>query len=304
VHSNTPLIESLAMRGGLEAAVWLKMDALQPSGSFKNRGMGHACKMAVANGASTLLSSSGGNAGLAVAFAGRKLRVPVIVVVPSTTRSRARQLIESEGAKVIIEGDNWDQAHQYALSLEAPNVAYMHPFDNPDIWTGHATIIDEVKQAGLEPDAIVLSVGGGGLLCGVVEGVRRNGWPDIPVIAVETQGAASLHAAAEAGRHVSIEGITSIATTLGATRVCSRAFELLDEYPVRTHLVSDEQAVEGCLRFLDDHRIVVEPACGASLFAVYDGCDPLRNKRNVLVIVCGGAGTTVEQLHEWQNGFA
>ena len=85
--------------------------------------------------------------------------------------------------------------------------------------SGHASLIDEVAQAGRKPDAVVLSVGGGGLLSGVVEGLHRNGWHDVPVIAVETEGAASFRAASEAGHAVEIERISSIATSLGPS-VC------------------------------------------------------------------------------------
>ncbi len=304
LHVKTPLIKSAVMSEGLGATVWLKMEALQPSGSFKNRGMGHACRKAIEGGASGLLSSSGGNAGLAVAYSARQLGVPATVVVPRTTKPRSIELIEAEGARVIVTGDHWGEAHQHAMSLAGDDVAYMHPFDDPDIWTGHASVIDEVAQAGIEPDLIVLSVGGGGLMCGVVEGVRRNGWKDVPILAVETEGAASLHECAIQSDHVNICRINSIATSLGATRVCTRAYELLQEYPITTQTVTDEEAVDGCHRFLADQGIVVEPACGASLAAVYKGGDNLSNTSIIVVIVCGGTGVTEEQLNNWHSDFS
>ncbi len=301
LHVATPLIESLPMGKNLAGRVWLKLESCQPSGSFKNRGIGHACRVAVSKGATRLISSSGGNAGLAVAYSGRRLSVPVTVVVPSTTQPRTIELIESEGAEVIVTGANWDAAHQHATSLCSAETAYLHPFDDPNIWTGHASMIDEVAAEDLRPDIIVLSVGGGGLLCGVVEGAQRNGWEDIPIIAVETEGAASLHAAVVAGHHVAIDAIDSIATSLGATQIARRAYELLQSWPVISHIVTDRQAVEGCMRFLTDHRIVVEPACGASLHAVYQACDALAGKQSILVIVCGGVGATLEQLESWHR---
>ena len=192
---NTPLLESLPLSQLNHTRVWLKMEALQPSGSFKIRGVGHACETHYAHGARRFISSSGGNAGLAVAYAGRQLGVPVVVVVPETTSDRARQLLALEGAEVRVHGGSWAEANDLALSLLTDNDAFIHPFDDPLLWQGHATMIDEVVAAGVRPDAVVLSVGGGGLLAGVAEGLLRNGLADVPLFAVETAGMASYQAA-------------------------------------------------------------------------------------------------------------
>ena len=104
LHIDTPLVESRALSASSGRAVWLKLDALQPSGSFKLRGVGFACETHHARGARRFVSSSGGNAGLAVAYAGRQLGVPVTVVVPETTTERARELLRLEGAEVVVVG--------------------------------------------------------------------------------------------------------------------------------------------------------------------------------------------------------
>jgi len=301
IHINTPLIESLFVGKNLCAKVWLKIEALQPCGSFKARGIGYACKKYIADGAKALVSSSGGNAGLAVAYSGRRLGIPVTVVVSKTTKKRAIDLIKLEGAEVIVTGNNWDDAHSHAMTLSKNGVAYIHPFDDPIIWEGHASIIDEISNAGITPDAVVLSVGGGGLLCGVVEGLKRNNWKDIPILAVETKGADSLRAASLANKHVGIDSISSIATSLGAKKIARRAFELLNEHRIISHVVTDDDAINGCYNFLEDHRIIVEPACGASLSAVYNECDFLKDRKTIVVIVCGGVGVTMKQLEEWSR---
>lgn len=298
LHIETPLFESRALSAHAGRSVWLKMEALQPPGSFKIRGIGLACKHYVLRGATRLLSSSGGNAGIAVAYAGRRLGVPVVVVVPETTSERARALIRAEGAQLLVHGAAWHEANELAQSMLTPTDAFLHPFDDALLWQGHASMIDEVAQAGLKPDAVVLSVGGGGLFSGVVEGLRRNGWDDVPVVAVETEGAASFAGALRAGQRIELPAITSIATSLGARQVCEQAFNLAATHPVRSVVVSDRDAVAACARFLDDQRVLVEPACGAALAAVYQNVPELADRRTVLTIVCGGVTTTAAQLQQ------
>src|SRR5262249_6243699 len=141
---------------------------------------------AVAAGARRLVASSGGNAGYAVAWAGARLGVPVQVFVPRSTSARMAELVRGAGAQVDVHGDAWDDAHAHAVATLGEGDAYIHPFDHPDLWDGHATMIDEVAAAGVRPGAVVVAVGGGGLLCGVMQGMARAGWADVPVIAVET----------------------------------------------------------------------------------------------------------------------
>jgi len=127
----TPLLESRALSQRLNKSVWLKMEAMQPTGSFKARGIGHACTVYKARGARRFVSSSGGNAGLAVAYAGRKLGVPVLVVVPETTSERAKHLIAREDAEVVVHGKSWQEANEFALASRTSADAFLHPFDDP-----------------------------------------------------------------------------------------------------------------------------------------------------------------------------
>ncbi|MGA7277143.1 MAG: pyridoxal-phosphate dependent enzyme [Desulfocapsaceae bacterium] len=303
LHSNSPLLESLPLSNCAGSPVWLKLEALQPSGSFKLRGIGRACQHYVNQGARGLVSSSGGNAGIAVAYSGRKLSVPVTVVVPQSTTRRAMEAIRAEGAELVVFGESWQEAHQRAKEIGGTDRMLIHPFDDPLIWDGHATMIDEIATAGLRPDIVVLSVGGGGLLCGVIEGLHRNNLGQVPVLAVETAGAASLAASLQTGKHIEIDHISSIATSLGAKKVAQRAFEYCSNHPVVSHVVSDGEALDACLQFAGDHRLLVEPACGASLAAVYQKAPHLVGKNNILLIVCGGAGVSIAQLHQWQEGL-
>jgi L-serine/L-threonine ammonia-lyase len=301
LHIASPLLQSRPLSILSGKTVWLKYDALQPSGSFKLRGIGAVCEEYAGQGKRRFISSSGGNAGIAVAYAGRQLSVPVTVVVPETTTPRAKGLIEQEGASVIVHGASWMEANALAQSMLEHEAAFVHPFDNPTLWAGHATIIDEVAGANLPFDAVIVSVGGGGLLSGVVEGLRRNGLGDVPVVAVETAGADSLAQSVAAGARVELAAITSIATSLGAKKVCENAWEVTRSHDVRCHVVSDLEALEACDKFLHDHRILVEPACGATLAAVYSRDQSIiAGFEAPLAIVCGGATVTYEQIRAWR----
>lgn len=287
------LLERLAGR-----PVFLKLENLQPTGSFKLRGIGRFCAAAAAAGAKLFVSSSGGNAGLAAAYSARRLGVKAIVVVPRTTDARMQALISGEGAEVIVHGNGWAEADERARELVATKqAAYVHPFDHPEIWAGHATLVAELADEIDPPGCVVVSVGGGGLLAGVLEGLRARGWTDTSVVAAETEGAASLAAAVAAGRVVTLDRLDTVARTLGAPRIAQGTFDRLRAWDVRSWVVSDGSAVSACRRFLDDHRMLVEPACGAALSAVYDRAPALAAASSVVVVVCGGAGITFGELH-------
>lgn len=301
LHIQSPTLHSQPLSTRCHKHVWLKMEALQPSGSFKIRGVGAVCEAQARQGKRRLISSSGGNAGLAVAYAGRQLGLKVTVVVPQTTTARARELIELEGAQVIVEGASWAEAHAAAQAMLDTDAAFVHPFDDPVMWHGHSSMIDEVVHAGIAFDSVVLSVGGGGLLSGVAQGLQRHGLDQLPIVAVETVGADSLGQSVLQGCRVELPAITSIATSLGAKQVCAHAYELSRSRPIRPAVVSDEQAIRACFDFLDDHRVLVEPACGAALAVVYGQESVLNGLRSPLVIVCGGSAATWPQLQRWRD---
>lgn len=303
LHRETPLLESVPLGAVSGRRVFLKMENMQPAGSFKLRGIGRVCEEAAKAGATRFISPSGGNAGYAAAWSGRELAVCTTVIVPVTTSEEAKNAIASLGAEVIVSGESWKESNELALSMAAEDrsAKYIHAFDDPVMWDGHGTLIDEAAKQGPKPDAIVLSVGGGGLLCGTVAGMDRNGWGDVPVLACETEGAASFAAAVAAGEIVELKGITSVATSLGARAVAPAALELARNHRITPYVVPDKSAVAACSRFLDDHRVLVEPACGVSLSAVYENSPLLGDASTVLVVVCGGIGISAAKLRDMEQ---
>ncbi|NXI94136.1 SDSL protein, partial [Psophia crepitans] len=305
-HIVSPLLESLPLSKAAGTKVYMKLENAQPTGSFKIRGIGHHCQEAAKKGCRRFVCSSGGNAGLAAAYAAKKLGLPITVVVPSTTGPAMVRKLEELGAEVEVSGQVWDEAHRRALELaETMGWDSIHPFDHPLVWQGNASLVWELKDSlETKPDAILLAVGGGGLLAGVVAGLHQVGWRDVPVLAAETWGAHSFHEALAAGRPVSLPAITSVAKSLGAKMVAARALECAQECQVISQVVEDSEAVRAVEQFLDDERMLVQPACGAALALLYTGrLQRLQREGrlrtplgSVVVVVCGGSGIHVAQL--------
>ncbi len=296
LHVVTPTIQSIPLGQITGKSIHLKMECYQPVGSFKIRGLGRLAEHYVSQGFTRLVCSSGGNAGVAAAYCGMKLGVKVQVFLPTTSKQLFIDAIKSYGAEVIIAGDVWDEANTVALEVvQNQGAAYIPPFDHPLIWAGHSTLIDEVVAEGLYPDAIVVAVGGGGLACGVLEGMHNYGW-DCPLFTVETRGTASFKASVDAGQLVTLPKVSGIATSLAAKRVASRLFDYTKEYSIIPLVVSDEDTVIACRSFIDHHHVLLEPASGAPLSVIYQQHPALANHQKILVIVCGGIGMSLDSL--------
>ncbi|PYH47416.1 putative L-serine dehydratase [Aspergillus saccharolyticus JOP 1030-1] len=322
----TPLVESTTLSRAAGCRIFLKLENLQPSGSFKSRAMGnqilsHLRKPENAHRPVHFYASSGGNAGLAAVCAARTLGYPCTVVVPMSTKPlMVTKLRRAGAADVIQHGETFSEAGQYmkdvvmqqsktssslstaAGTAEAEDVVKiaLHPFDNEPIWEGNSTIVDELVQQMPRPegpaevavhagralpvDAIVCSVGGGGLLNGLVIGVERaraakklSGSSEdlvkpVHLLAVETKGTDSLASALQHEELVSLPKITSQATSLGAIRVSERTFQYAVKPPpgvqVHSTVLSDAEAARGVLRLADEERSLVELACGVCVEAV------------------------------------
>lgn len=314
LHMVTPTIRSMPMSKTAGYDVYLKLENLQIPGSFKIRGIGNLIKKASQHGCKKIVCASGGNAGLAAAYAAKTIGVPATIVLPESTPGFVADKLRDEfGADVEIFGKVWDDSNKHATEMaKDSDCLYVHPFDHPDIWEGHSTLIEEAaQQLPCKPDVVIVSVGGGGLLNGVLLGMKKIGWSDVPCVAMETVGADCLNASLKAEKLVTLPDITSVAKCLGALTPSTKTIELSGTHEkFHSILVDDKDAVSACLRFADDHRFLVEPACGASLAAVYgDVIQNLQSSRKLgtiksaLVIVCGGSSVTLKQLETWRNMF-
>lgn len=325
VYSKTPLLRQI-FPGKNIPQIFLKYESLQPSCSFKIRGIGNlifqnASRIQKGGKKSPqVFSSSGGNAGFAAATASQRLSLPCTVVVPKTTKPRMVEKIRNTGANVIVEGNHWKEADTYLKSVIMENIdkssfepIYVHPFDDPVIWEGHSTMVDEILQTLEEQQittdnvkGIVCSVGGGGLYNGIIRGLEKHQLANkIPVIAVETIGCNVLNASLKEGKEVIFDKVTSVATSLGSTAVSRKTFEYAQKYNTKSVTVDDVSVVETCLRYAKDFNMIAEPAMGASLHMAYNTKlleqalgHKFTSKDVVIVIACGGSSSTVQELEK------
>ncbi|KAF5675272.1 L-serine dehydratase [Fusarium heterosporum] len=303
--------------------VYLKLENLQPSGSFKSRGIGNLMTQAAAAATSPVhfYCSSGGNAGLACATSALSLGLKATIVIPTIISEFMKGKLLDLGVEVHQKGRNWAECDKYMreeLLANDPAGVYVPPFDHPRIWDGAATMVDEMRDQVDEPiDAIVCNVGGGGLVNGIMQGVESHPWlaTKPAVLAVETIGADSLNASVLAKEHVTLPEMTSIATSLGATRVSEQTWKW-SQHPsgtMKSLVVSDADAAISAVRFADDGRQLVEVACGATLAIAYRGdlkrilgeglSEEEWSKKNVVIVVCGGSNVSLGILNEYREKY-
>ncbi|KAK5173190.1 catabolic L-serine/threonine dehydratase [Saxophila tyrrhenica] len=331
----TPTSPSQVQAHKVSSNIFLKLENLQPSGSFKSRGIGNFMLAALHRHQDPVhfYCSSGGNAGLACVHAAVTLKCPATIVVPLSTSAFMVEKLRAAGAEDVVQtGESWAEADRHlreVLMAEAGEGAvYVPPFDAEEIWEGNATMVGEILEQlegvgrhypltrdeagngvngaennpGSLPDAIICSVGGGGLMNGICQGIDSAGLSSrTKVIAMETFGADSLNQAIKKKELVTLPGITSIATSLGA-----RTYGLRDM--VVSSVASDTAAVEACRRIAEEQRLLVEVACGVCLTPIYDGSlatllPNLQPAFNVVVVVCGGSNISLEILAEYVKKF-
>ncbi|CBX90236.1 hypothetical protein IAQ61_001732 [Plenodomus lingam] len=317
----TPLRESYALSEAAGCRVFLKLENLQPSGSFKSRGIGNYILRRLEElpqgSRPHIFASSGGNAGLAAVYSARTLGLDCTVVVPTATAPLMVSKLRAAGAyEVIQHGAAWKDADTYLREHVMPcaqtETIYCPPFDHPDIWQGNSTVMHEIaaQLPGSVPDVLICSVGGGGLMNGICQAMDELSMYTPTILALETAGADSLAASLKARQPITLGKITSQATSLGCARVTDATFKYAQRNNVKSIVLPDGEAAMGCWRLADDERIMVELACGINVALCYDGRlekalgRPVRPDDKVVIVLCGGSNVSSKMLCDWRNEYA
>ncbi len=279
----TPTISLAAGDLGLDFPVTLKLECLQHTGSFKARGAFNRL-LASDVPAAGVNAASGGNHGIAVAYAARELGYQADIFVPEISSPVKIARLRDYGAQVNIVGQNYAEA----LAASEARVAtigalVVHAYDQTEAVAGQGTTARELEEQEGTFDTILVAVGGGGFIGGIAawhQGRTR-------IVGVEPKLAPTLHAARDAGAPVDVEVGGIAADALGAKRIGSYAFQIAEAYIERLALVDDNAIRAAQLRLWRDLRVVVEPAGAAAMAALTSGIYRPEKGERVAVLVCG-----------------
>ena len=282
----TPLWKLPASAVGLVAPgaeVWLKLEHLQVSGSFKARGM---MNRLLANDipASGVVVASGGNAGIATAAAARALGVRCEVFLPGVSPEAKRDRLRDLGAEVVVVGEIYPDALAACIARQKETGALLtHAYDQPEVVAGAGTLGREIEAQGGLPDSVLVSVGGGGLIGGLAAWFEQRS----RVVAIEPEHAPTLFRAREAGEPVDVQVGGIAADSLGAKRIGALSWDITQRQ-VRDALLLPDDAIRAAQRWMwKEMKLAVEPAAALPLAALQTGAYRVRDGERVCLIVCG-----------------
>ncbi len=280
---HTPVVVLDGDRVGLPHDVALKLEGMQHSGSFKVRGAFNTLLSADVPPAG-VIAASGGNHGAAVAYAASALGVPAEVFVPAAAPAAKLERIRRYGARVTAVGADYAEAFQASVEQgERTGALRVHAYDQPDVVAGQGTVAVELGQQRPDLDVVLVAVGGGGLIAGCAAWYTDS----LTVVAVEPEGAPTLHAARRAGEPVDVEVGGLAADALGARRLGTIAADLTGRYVDASVLVPDD-AIRHAQRVLwEELRVLAEPGGATALAALLCGAYVAPPGSTVGALVCG-----------------
>lgn len=281
-----PRSERLSRRTG--CSVHLKLENLQMTGSFKERGArNRVLQLSAAERAAGVIAASAGNHAQGLAYHAGREGIAATIVMPTATALIKVTATRGHGAQVVLHGESYDDAAAEATRLQGEHGFTLVPaFDDDAVIAGQGSIGLELLEQVPTLDAVVVPVGGGGLIAGIALAIKELR-PDVKVYGVEAALVPSMKRALEQGGPVLVEPVKSIADGIGARRAGERTFELVRRYVDEIALVSEEEIAEAILTLLEDEKTVAEGAGAVALAALLEDRLPVRGKR-VVVLVSGG----------------
>jgi threonine dehydratase len=281
----TPVLTAPIEVGTTRSDLTFKLESLQVTGSFKPRGALNRILSHPALPAAGLVAASGGNHGLAVAYAAQRLGLPCEIFLPTIAPEIKRAQLAALGAQVTIVGDVFVESLAAAEArAESTGALAVHAFDHPDTVAGQGTIAAELEEQAPDLDTVLVAVGGGGFIGGIATWYGS----DARVIAVEPEGSPTLARAREAGQAVDIATGGLAADSLGCRRIGEIGFEITQRL-VPAALVVSEGAIREAQRWLwTELRVVAEPGGAVALAAIIEGAYAPGPDEAVGIFVCGG----------------
>ncbi len=301
IHSyvrHTPLLHVGPVKRAVpfSSSLYLKLECLQITGSFKARGaVNKVLSLSPHEAAAGLVTASGGNHGLGLAYAGRLVHAPTYIYLPqSAPQAKARKLEEWE-AHVIYEGEVWDDANRAALATAEDNGrTYVHPFADPAVIAGQGTIGLEIVRELPDVDSVLVAIGGGGLISGVGSAVKAL-HPAIKVIGIEPMGAPTLQRSLQAGKLVELDTIKTRAVSLAPRLSAQLNLDIAQRFVDEIVLVSDEEMREGARWLWREVGVAAEIGSAAPLAALLTGKVQVTPGQKVCAIICACGDDGIDQ---------
>ena len=286
----TPLLKAQPLRNNItgDSELFLKLENLQPTGSFKVRGaINTLMTLTEEQKNKGLITASGGNHGLAVAYAAAIAQVPALIYLPTSIGNDKIEKLHSWGAETQITGTVWDEANEKALTVaQNNNMTYIHPFSDPRVIHGQGTVSLEILDTNPDIDVLLVAVGGGGLIAGAAAAAKAMN-PRIKIIGIEPEGAPTHYNSRKAGRVITLSKIETRAATLAPRRSDQLNFDLITKHVDEIALVSDA-AMEDAARWLwFELGIAAELSGAAAIAAISSGVISITDGSNICSIICG-----------------
>ncbi|HEX9243107.1 MAG TPA: threonine ammonia-lyase [Anaeromyxobacter sp.] len=279
--------ETLSRLTGTDA--WLKLENLQMTGAYKERGaLNKLLLMPAADRDRGLIAASAGNHAQAVAYHAGRLGLRATIVMPEATAIMKVANTRAHGARVVLHGANYDEAYAEARRLEqVERLTFIHPFDDPDVMAGQGTIAVEVLAQEPGTDAIVVPIGGGGLIAGIAAAAKALR-PSVKVIGVETEVLPCMLQAVEAGHPVTLDPSNTIADGIAVKRAGDLTLEHVKKLVDEIVTVSEEEIASAILYLLEREKTVVEGAGAVGVAALMQKKIRGLEGKRVVCIVSGG----------------
>ncbi len=293
----TPCIRARFLHEPLcDARLMLKLECLQVTGSFKPRGvMSTVTTLSPEEIGRGIITASGGNHGLAVAYVGQRAKTRATIYLPESTLPAKARKLATWGAEVVIEGEVWDDANEAALlHAERDGLTYLHPFARPEVIAGQGTLGLEILKQVADADMLVVAIGGGGLISGIATAAKAVK-PDIQIIGVEPVGAPTLKASLEAGALVTLPKVETSAVTLAPKRSAPINLDLIARNVDDIVLVSDEEMRRSARWLWFEFGVAAELSGAASLAALQTGRITPAAGSTVVALVCGAGDDGIEK---------
>ena len=298
VAIQSPLEHAARLSRRLGNEILLKREDLQEVFSFKLRGaynkIAHLSDSVAKRG---VICASAGNHAQGVALAARKRGIPAVIVMPETTPQIKVQAVQALGGEAVLFGNEFDSAYEHAMGLTRErNLAFVHPFDDPDVIAGQGTIGMEIlRQVSGGLDAIFVPIGGGGLMSGIAVYVKYL-YPHVKVIGVEPEDAAAMYESLRAGKRVTLDRVGIFADGVAVKRVGEETFNLCKQYVDEVLLVDTDEICAAIQDVFEDTRSIVEPAGALAVAGIKKWVDRERWKDKRIVAVNSGANMNFDRL--------